>query len=176
MRIIPLVSPAEPMLSPDLVWDGIMGDLALADPAETDNRGGLRARAQLETAVLICLMTDARVAAEELRDGDVNRGWPGDTFDLAEANGEAPIGSKLWLLERSTVDAVDTPRRAEEYALAALQTLIDQGAAAAATATAEADPPRNRLTLSVMLADKAGTLLVALKFRVLWTELNGIEV
>lgn len=176
MRIIPLTEAAEPMLSPDLVWDGMMGDLALADPSEASNRGGLRARAQLETAVLICLMTDARVAPEELRDGDVNRGWPGDGFDIDASAGEAAIGSKLWLLMRSTVDAVETAQRAEDYAVAALQTLIDQGAAASVTARAEADPARNRLELAITLTDRAGTVLVARKYRVLWGELNGIEV
>ena len=176
MRIIPLAGEAEPMLSPDLVWDGIMGDLALAEPSEVQNRGGLRARAQLETAVLICLMSDARAAAEELRDGDTNRGWPGDTFDLDTAAGEAPIGSRLWLLERSTVDAVETPRRAEDYARAALQPLLDQGAAAAVTARAEADPARNRLTLAVTLTDRAGGLLVSRRFSLLWERLAGISV
>lgn len=175
MRIIPLAEPAEPALSPDLVWDGVMGDLALADPDEAGNRGGLRARAHLETAVLIALMTDARADPDELRDGDVNRGWAGDTFDLDADAGEAPIGSKLWLLMRSTVDDFETPRRAEAFALEALQPLIDQGAVAAVTATAEADPARNRLTLAVTLTDRAGTTLVAKKFRLLWSELNGVS-
>ncbi len=176
MRIIPLTSEREPSLAPDLVWGGIMGDLALADPVEVGNRGGLRARAALETAVLICLMSDARADPEELRDGDINRGWPGDTFDIDAAVGEAPIGSKLWLLQRSTVDAVETPRRAEEYALAALQPLLDQGAAAAVTARAEGDPARNRLVLDVMLTDKAGGVLVSRRFSLLWENLAGISV
>ncbi len=176
MRILPLTSEREPSLAPDLVWDGIMGDLALAEPGEVANRGGLRARAALETAVLICLMSDARADPEELRDGDINRGWPGDTFDVDTAVGEAPIGSKLWLLQRSTVDAVDTPRRAEAYALAALQPLLDQGAAAAVIAKAEADPARNRLSLDVTLTDRAGSVLVSRRFSLLWQGLAGISV
>lgn len=175
MRIIPLDERDEPMLAPDLVWNGVMGDLALAEAEETGNRGGLRSKAHLETAVLICLMSDARSDASELRDGDVNRGWAGDTFDLDAAAGETAIGSKLWLLMRSTVDAVDTPRRAEAYAIEALQPLIDQGAVAAISALAEAEPQRNRLTLAVMLTDKVGTQLVAKKFRLLWSDLNGIS-
>jgi phage gp46-like protein len=171
MRIIPLTADAEPNLAPDLVWDGLMGDLALAGPDGL--RGGLRARATLETAVLICLMTDARAETAELRDGDVNRGWPGDSFDLAE--GEAPIGSKLWLLRRSTVDAVETPRRAEDYARAALQPLIDQDAVARVDVAAEGDPARNRLTLAVTLTDRDGVTLVATRYAVLWDQLNGIE-
>lgn len=166
MRIVPLAPDREPMLSPDLVFDGIMADLSIAEPGEPNNRGGLGARRPLETAVIICLLSDARAYADELRDGDVNRGWPGDTFDLAA--GEAPIGSKLWLLMRRTVDTIETPRLAEEYALESLQPLIDQEAAAKATATAVADPARNRLTLDVTLTDRDGTVLVALKFRILW--------
>lgn len=171
MRIIPLAAETEPNLAPDLVWDGLMADLAIAEPGEL--RGGLRAKATLETAVLICLMTDARAEPAELRDGDINRGWPGDSFDLAD--GEAAIGSKLWLLRRSTVDAVETPRRAEDYARAALQPLIDQGAVARIDVSAEGDPARNRLTLAVTLTDRDGETLVASRYAVLWDQLNGIE-
>jgi phage gp46-like protein len=169
MRIIPLGVEREPSLSPDLVWDGMLADLALAEAGEVSNRGGLRSREMLKTAVIIALLSDARAWPEELRDGDINRGWPGDTFDLAE--GEAAIGSKLWLLARRTVDTVETPRLAETYAVEALQPLIAQGAAARADAVATADPARNRLTLDVRLTDRDGTVIVAEKFRVLWDEL-----
>ena len=171
MRIIPIPEPEEPTLSPDLVFDGIMADLALAGADETGNRGGLAAREVLKTAVIIALLTDARAEPEELRDGDVNRGWPGDHFDLDASAGEAPIGSKLWLLMRSTVDDVDTPRRAEAYALEALQPLIDQGAAASVTAAATADPARNRIELAIEVTDRAGQLVVATQFRILWSDL-----
>lgn len=173
MRIIPLLDDADPMLSPDLVWDGVMGDLALAAGAEPSNRGGLRARSPIETAVLVALMSDARADPHELRDGDVNRGWPGDTFDLDTVSGERPIGSKLWLLMRSTIDEFETPRRAEAYAIEALQTLIDQGAAASVKATAIADSANNRLTLSVEVTNRDGVLAVAKKFSLLWDDLTG---
>lgn len=175
MRIIPISDGAEESLAPDLVYDGVLGDLAPAGDGEAGNRGGLRARAAIETAVLICLLTDARVSEDELRTGDENRGWPGDSFDLDEAAGEAPIGSKLWLLRRRTVDAIETPRLAETWALEALQVLIDQGAAAAATAVATADPARNRLTLAVTVTDRAGVSLVDRKFQILWESLDGID-
>lgn len=170
MRILPLPSEAEPSLSPDLLigadW---LGDFELADPSEPGNRGGLAARRALLTAVTICLMTDAHADPHELRDGDVNRGWPGDTFDL-DAD-EWPIGSKLWLLARRTVDEVEVPRLAEAYALEALQPLIDRGAAARAAATAEGDPARNRLELAVTLTDRDGTVLVAPRYSVLWEKI-----
>ena len=67
MRIVPIREDDEPQLSPDLVWDGVMGDFAIAEADEAGNRGGLRAKAQLETAVLICLMTDVRVDEAQKR-------------------------------------------------------------------------------------------------------------
>lgn len=173
MRIVTIHAEAPGSLAPDILFDGVMGDFALADASETRNRGGLRARDALKTAAIICLLSDARVAADELRDGDDNKGWPGDSFDLAD--GEAAIGSKLWLLRRRTVDDIETPRLAEDYALAALQVLIDQGAAARATATATADPTRNRLDLAVTLTDRDGAIRVAQNFRVLWDELDRVQ-
>ena len=172
MRIVPLRSERQPSLAPDLVWSGVMADLALAEPDEVANRGGLRARAMLETAVTICLMSDARADRFELRDGDVNRGWPGDTFDLDARAGEAPIGSKLWLLVRRSVNDTETPRLAEAYAIEACQVLVDQGAAALVTAEAVADPARNRLDLTVRLTDRNGVVIVAPNYRILWQGLS----
>ncbi len=166
MRIVPLDKSPLPSIAPDIVFDGVLGDFAAALPGEVANRGGLRARSALETAVLICLGTDARVRPDELRDGDINRGWPGDSFDMADD--EAPIGSRLWLLRRRTVDDAIVPRLAEDYAVEALAPLIRQGAAAKATASAVADPAHNALVLSVTLTDRDGAVVVAQKFRVLW--------
>lgn len=168
MRIIPLARSPLPSIAPDLVFDGVLADFAPAEAGEIANRGGLRAREALVTAVIICLGTDARVRPDELRDGDNNRGWPGDSFDLDEAAGEAPIGSRLWLLRRRTVDDAVVPRLAEDYAIEALAPLIRQGAAAKATAEATADPANNALRLAVTLTDRDGAVIVAQQFRVLW--------
>ena len=150
-----------------------MGDLAPAEPDETGNRGGLRARAALETAVLICLMSDERADPDELRDGDINRGWPGDSFDMAA--GEAPIGSKLWLLRRRAIDADRLPALAEAYAVDACQVLVGQGAVAHVAAGATVAPERNRIEITVTLTDRFGASLVAPNFAVLWDELNGLR-
>lgn len=174
MRIVPLPSAAAPQLSPDLVWDGIMGDLAPAGPDEPSNRGGLRSIAALETAVLICLMTDARADDGELRDGDVNRGWAGDSFDLGE--NEAPIGSRLWLLARRSVSEPGLPALAEGYAIDACRTLVAQGAAARVTAVAGVSTSGNGLDLTVTLTDRYGSVLAAPRYALLWRELNGIRV
>lgn len=172
MRILPLPAAPEASLSPDLVWDGLTGDLAPALPSEAENMGGLRARAAIATAVLIALMTDVRADPTELRDGDVNRGWPGDGFDLRGY--ETPLGSKLWLLRRRTVDDVETPRLAEDYALEALQPLLAQGVAARAAADATADPARNRLILDVALYGRDGVTVYQARYAVLWEQLNGL--
>ncbi|MCA0275876.1 MAG: phage GP46 family protein [Proteobacteria bacterium] len=139
---------------------------ALTDPV---NPGGLKSGEALKTAVLICLMTDCRVEQTELRDGDVNRGWPGDAFDLMP--GETPLGSKLWLLRRSALrPGIET--LAEDYALQALQPLIDQGAFVRFDVQASADPARNRLDLTVDGFGRDGVSRFHEKFAVLW---DGVQ-
>ena len=173
IRILPLAGDGEPLLSPDTVWNGVSGDWALAGDA-LGNRQGLRATQALATAVLICLQTDARVEPEELPDGEENRGWPGDSFDLRQDLGEQPIGSKLWLLRRSVANEA-TAIRAEDYARAALQCLIDQGAVASVEVTAVAKPSQRRLDLGVVLRDRNGGTVFDQRFGVLWEQLRGVD-
>lgn len=173
IRIVPLSAEGEPLFSPDTVWNGVTGDWALAgnDPA---NNEGLRARAALATAVLLCLMTDARAAADELPEGETNRGWPGDSFDLREDLGETPIGSKLWLLRRSTASAA-TALKAEDYAREALQCLVEQRAVSSVTVTATASPADRRIDLQIVLKDRDGGIAYDGRFGVLWEQLRGLD-
>lgn len=175
MRIVPINDRREPYLAPDIVWDfaSQMGDFALADPDEKQNHNGLRAKAAIATAATICLMTDARVDPSELRDGDTNRGWHGDSYDLDGDAGETPIGSKLWLLRRRSLGEPDLPRIAEDYARESLQTLIDQGAVAAVTAAATRNG-LNRLDLDIQLTDKAGVVVFDRRFAILWDQINDL--
>ncbi len=166
IRIIPLSGETSTQLAPDLVWNGVTGDLAISG-------SGLRSEQQIATAVLICLMTDIRVDADELRDGDINKGWPGDGFDLR--GGETALGSRLWLLRRRTVDDSETPRLAEDHARDALQTLIDQGVCVRVEAVATADPARNRLDLAIALYGRSGAEIFNQRFGVLWEQLNGVS-
>jgi phage gp46-like protein len=166
IRIIPLGAEAPPQLSPDLVWNGVTGDLAVSGP-------GLRSQQQLATAVLICLMTDRRVDPSELRDGDENKGWPGDAAFIRRTG--RPLGSRLWLLRRRTVSEAETPRLAEDYAREALQTLIDQEACVRVDAVATADPVRNRLDLDIALYGRDGAAVYQQKFGVLWEQLDGVS-
>lgn len=170
MKVIPLAAPDEPLLDPDIVWDGVTGDLALTPIDEPVNPGGLRARQALATAILICLMTDVRAEPSELRDGDVNRGWPGDSFER-DAD-EPALGSKLWLLRRRVVNA-ETALLAEDYAREALQSLIGQGAVARFDVVATALPERSRLDLAITGYGRTGAVVHDQKFAVLWEQLNG---
>ena len=90
----------------------------------------------LETAVLISLFTDQRVAESELPPGDTEkRGWWGDLF--AENTGDK-IGSKLWLLDRSKREQ-STEAAAEARVKQALKWMIDDGEAKKVTAVAAFD-------------------------------------
>nr|WP_295465187.1 phage GP46 family protein [Mesorhizobium sp.] len=171
MRVIPLLAPDAPLLDPDIVWDGLVGDLAITDPGNAANPAGLRAGQGLATAVLICLMTDVRVEQTELRPGDVNRGWPGDGFDMQGF--EAPLGSKLWLLRRRPLtDGIELD--AEDYVRASLQTLIDQGACAAFDVTAAVNRPANRLDINIVGYGETGEARYDQRFAVLWDALDSV--
>lgn len=168
MKIVPLPSAGAPLLDPDIVWNGIFGDLEITAADDPVNPAGLRAEAALATAVTICLMTDVRVDESELPDGETNRGWPGDGFDLEP--GEVPLGSKLWLLRRAALrGGIET--QAEDYAREALQTLIDQGAVARIDVSATADRARNRLTIDVACYGAAGDKTYEQRFGVLWDQI-----
>lgn len=154
-----------PNLLWDTVWDGFVGDWAPAAATEPSNRGGLRARAQLATAVLLCLMSDRRADPSDfIPDGSGDpRGWPGDGIDSSLA----PLGSRLWQLRRRelTPDIADL---AALFAREAMQTLIDQGAVASVDANATAVLELGRLELAVALFRQDGTLAAAMNFWVLW--------
>lgn len=167
MRVVPLPQAAEPLLMPDLVWDVArqIGDLAVDDAT-----GDLRARAVIETAVLICLQTDRRVEAHELPEGESNRGWPGDGFDVQ--GDETPLGSRLWLLRRRALTE-DIAFEAEDYARESLAPLIAQGLAVRAEVEAERLPERDRLNLLVSLYGRDGATVYQKRFAVLWDQIDG---
>jgi len=163
---------AAPSLLWDTVWDGFAGDFAAALPTEPGNRGGLRARAPLETAILLCLMTDGRARPEDvIPDGSGDRrGWAGDMVDPTAA----PLGSRLWLLRRHTLDAA-TASMAALYAREALQTLISQGAVASIDVTGEAVLEEGRLALAITCYRRDGTLAAATNFALLWDKTRGLQ-
>lgn len=111
-----------------LIWSNTAGG---ADCAITEN--DLARDAGLETAVLISLFCDRRVAEGERspRGQGSRRGWFGDEF--SEIPGDR-TGSHLWLLEGSGWTQA-TARKAEQYLREALQILIDERVAEAVTVT-----------------------------------------
>jgi len=166
MRVIPLPLEAEPLLSPDLVWDGTMADLAI-DPT----RGDLACDAALVTAVIICLQTDRRVEPSELPPGEPNRGWPGDAFDRQP--GEPPLGSRLWLLRRRALtEGIEL--EAEDHAREALQSLIDQGACVRADVAVTRRPERARLEIDIALYGRDGAVIHQQRYAVLWEQIDGL--
>lgn len=171
LKIIPADDADEPYRAPDLGWDGFIADLIINPLTHPLAPGDLRAEQGLATQVLICLMTDRRVEPSELRDGDENRGWIGDSFDVM--NGETPIGSRLWLLRRAALyPGIET--KAEDYAREALQPLIDQGAVAKVDVAATPNFAANRLDLAVSLYGRKGAQVYNSKFELLWRQIDGV--
>lgn len=75
----------------------------------------------LVTPVLASLFTDRRAETDELPPGETDpRGWWGDAYSSAAA----PMGSKLWLLERGK-QSIATLADAEKYATEALEWMVD---------------------------------------------------
>jgi phage gp46-like protein len=96
---------------------------------------GLAEDNTLETAVILSLFTDRQAnPADVLPDGGTDRrGWWADAFPVVPAD---QIGSRLWLLSREK-QLQPVLLRAREYALEALQWLVDDGIAASVDAVAE---------------------------------------
>lgn len=171
MRIIAIDDTVDTYRAPDLGWDGVMGDLIINGFDHATAPGDLRAEQGLATQVLILLMTDRRVEASELRDDEQNRGWVGDSFDRMD--GEGQLGSRLWLLaRRSLYDGIEID--AQDYALEALQPLIDQGAVATISAVATMDKASNRLDLAIALYGRDGAAIYNQKYALLWRQIDGV--
>ncbi|WP_107341022.1 phage GP46 family protein [Agrobacterium pusense] len=172
LRIIPLDEADEIYRSPDLGWDGLVGDLLLNDLDHASAPGDFRAEQGLATQVLILLMTDRRVEDSELSDDEPNRGWLGDSFD--RLGGEDTLGSRLWLLRRRSIyDGIEVD--AQDYAREALQPLITQGAVARIDATAIANRSENRLDLNISLYGRDDEAVFNQKFGLFWRQIDGVE-
>jgi len=190
MRVVPISEAAEPIRLPDLIWNPLTfsADIAMDEPdpaalasgvlpasssdpiARSTGTGDLVNGHAIETAVLICLMTDRRVEPYELPEGESNRGWPGDGFDMQA--GDVPLGSKLWLLRRRALEP-GIEVEAEDYAREALNTLLAQQVAVRADVTATAERANNRLVLDVALYGREGAAVYQKRFAVLWEQIDG---
>lgn len=94
---------------------------------------GMGLRDPLPRAVIISLFTWARAKPADTLPGTERCGWWGDSF--APVPGDR-IGSRLWLLARTTITA-HTVVRAKEYAQEALAWLVADGVASQIIVEAE---------------------------------------
>ena len=165
----------QPLLLWDSIWAPWKGyaDWQIADAVEKHNRGGLRARGTLHTAVIICLFTDKRIAPDHplayLVDGDDPRGWWGDGEDIHAELGEREMGSLLWVFERAPLNE-EIRRYVEAEALDALSTLIFQGVAVKIEAVATRPANVNRLNLDVRMYGGNGSVIYDFKFEDIWRQ------
>lgn len=164
---------------PGLLWDSVwkpekgVADWSVAQPDETQNRGGLRAKGALHTAIVLALFTDKRIPEQHpLRKyvaSDDPRGWWGDDVDVRSDAGEAELGSLLWVFER----AVLTEQvRLEAIAAAqeALHCLIEQGAAARIDVQADMAAAFNRLDMTVQIYGSDSQMSFVAKFEDIWAQ------
>ncbi|WP_434663446.1 phage GP46 family protein [Paraburkholderia sp. A3BS-1L] len=109
---------ATPAVGAALTWTG-------AYISSTVSGGDLARGNDLETAVLLSLFTDRAANPDDvIPDGTGDpRGWWGDIGE------EKPIGSRLWLLDRSK-QTQEVLNNARDYINEALQWLIDDGVVA----------------------------------------------
>jgi phage gp46-like protein len=165
---------------PTLFWDSVWypwrghADWALASPDEKQNQGGLRAKAALHTAFILCLFTDKRISKDHplfrlVEDGDL-RGWWGDGVDLRDDLSEEEMGSLLWIFERSYLND-EIVRWVELIALEATNCLVKQGACARIEAQAERRPaPGDGVNLSMQAYGRDGSKLYEYKFENIWAQ------
>lgn len=122
------------------------------------------ARDDLARAVVNSLFSWARADRDDERPGESKMGWWADSF----SDGGDKFGSRLWLLMRSSRTSEDIAL-AEEYALEALQWMLDDNIAAEIKAAAELDS-FERLNLQIEIVRPDGKSLTA-RFADVWSEL-----
>lgn len=123
--------------------------------------GALTSGDDLETAVLISLFTDRTAEATDIPPdgGDDRRGWWGDEDE------DVPIGSRLWLLDRSRLTSA-VASTARIYIEEALKWLIDDEVATSVKALT-AISGASQLNSIVTITRSDGTV-VPLKFNWAW--------
>jgi len=118
----------------------------------------------LRTAVIISLFSDRRAddgSTVPAGDGDL-RGWWGDAFSSTQGD---RIGSRLWLLDRSTITA-NLSQRAQEYAKEALAWMLEDNVASKIDVSA-AVVGRDRLDLTIEITQPQGDS-VSFRFAHVW--------
>jgi phage gp46-like protein len=123
--------------------------------------GALTSGDDLETAVLISLFTDRVAESTDIPPdgGDDRRGWWGDEDE------DVPIGSRLWLLDRSRLTPA-VANTARIYIEEALKWLVDDEVATSVKALT-AISGASQLNSIVTITRSDGTV-VPLKFNWAW--------
>ena len=164
---------------PILLWDSVwvpwkgQADWAPADADEKQNRGGLRAKGALHTAVVLALFTDRRIPDDHplrylVKDQDP-RGWWGDGEDIRSELGEREMGSLLWVFERAPLTE-EIRRWVEAIALEALAPLVFQQAAVRIDAQAVAEFAFNRCDLAIQIYGRSGDRIYDQRFENIWQQ------
>lgn len=126
----------------------------------------------LVRSVIISLFSWRRANPGDQLPGTDRMGWWADAFG---ASGQAApsdrIGSRLWLLSRTTITAT-TPRDAEGYAREALQRLLDDGVVGAISVSAVRNG-LDRIDLAIAITKTDGTAL-AVRFDNVWEFLRAL--
>lgn len=155
--------------------DDAHGDWAVAAADDRTAPGGLRSAAPIETAIALCLLTDARARAHDDLPSFVEdrRGWWGDQVDVEETRGEGDLGSRLWTLQWARLNE-DTVERAEALAREALAPLIARRVCQRIDVRAEALAGENRIDLDVRAYGATGNRTIARRFALIWERQGGI--
>ena len=154
--------------APQLGWDTVASD-GLFDLSLSGT--SLTADAQLHTAILLCLFTDARSRDDDDLPGDFDdrRGWVGDLYDVRSDQSETALGSRIWLYERSVLND-DTARLVAAAARESLLPLVDQGLVATYTVSAEVNRTTFSVDITVECFSKDGSLRYDQKFNRTWQQ------
>lgn len=155
-----------PVNSPDVDWSVFFGT------GETLGRALVRVEGTdldqsrlIWEAIMVSLLSDARVGAEDVGPGESRGGWWGAAVGT---NADEGWGSRLWLLPREA-PSQETALLARDYTLEALAWLTRDGHADKVTVDAALE--RGVLTLDISVS--RGAEVVNVSFADLWRILDA---
>ncbi len=140
-------------------------------------QGGLDSSQQLASAIIIALGTDRLADPSDILPSDDNdrRGWWGD-LEASEIWDGWPIGSRLWLLERSKITGQEsrdgsTIGRIETYIREAIQPFIDHRIVGNSTVIVERNGV-GRIDALIRIYRGPGDV-IDLRFNDLWSDIGN---
>ena len=146
----------------------------------TDITGQPEETADLVTSIYIALMSDALADESDslpfLNTSD-RRGWWADA-DVAEIWGGWPIGSKLWLLKRTTITdqgyrGGSTLARVQQYISQAIQPFVDNKIFSRFDISSR--QTNDHSISSVLTIYRGPKAAISLQFQALWDELQTMN-